>query len=1023
MPKILGGISTDGYVDAALGFRHGSATTPSWLAGPGTPEGAVSAPVGSMFSRSDGGTDTALYRKETGTGNTGWVATAAAAAAGVTSVDGRTGIVTLADKYVDITGDTMTGLLTAPNLAVGATAPATGALRLTSGTTAVEGIQFGADTNLYRTGAGLLRTDGGLVFGTAPAQSGTIRMSLGQSISMRDSLGSSDFAMLGADASANVYLRGFTTLGIQFKIQNADICSIGSLGLTMTNGSNIIPGTSTGTKIGTGTTQKFAFWNATPIVQPANTSDIRQALLNLGLIATGGANPLDTNGGAVTASTLSSTGVTGANLVSRYTGATTSGAPTSGTFVVGDWIVDRAGALWLCTVAGTPGTWVNGAAGAAPVTSVDGRTGVVTLADKYVDVTGDTMTGTLGVAPVLTSWGANRFGVDSQNTVNVASAESAFAVMGVQARSVKQGAGDLTTSGGVRGLNAIADVDGTGNVTEAIGVLATVRNLNATSTVTSAIGMRVESPGDSANLITNATGVTIKNQGRTGTAAAVGLNVHAQTGAATVNIGAQIGAASQFTLLVSSDANSTTSAGGITFGSSKDTNLYRSAVAQLKTTAELVVAPVITDVGTTSHRGLYVQNQTSNTIDEPGAVSHYGLEISMNKSGAGNAPASAFVGAWAGVGVVGGTASQVTSIIAMRTHSGAVVNSYGINVASQGTSVATTSTGVFIQGAGSGAGTAYGLRVLPQIGSTAGFGVAIAGSLTSTLWVSSDVDGTTSPYGMTFGASRDTNLYRSAADTLKTDDNLHVVGSVGVGTTPTSAVKIAASVSASYPSGGGPLAMSGTMAYTSPTSSTAFVAGASFVANVNVPVGTTYNNTAPESVVALIGDATVTAEGTFTSPVAGVIGIIRKYGEQPVTITRSFFAYGPIVGAGTITSAIGLDIAAQKSAGVTNGYGIYQRGAGDYNVFNGVTQLIGQVQMGDGAHFAIGTATGTKFGLAANNKIGFWNATPVVQNTGWSATAGYTALKAFNPATTTLNEVARVLGTLLDTLKSYGVLG
>lgn len=42
--------------------------------GTGTPEAAVTAPVGTLFLRSDGGASTTLYVKETGTGNTGWVA-------------------------------------------------------------------------------------------------------------------------------------------------------------------------------------------------------------------------------------------------------------------------------------------------------------------------------------------------------------------------------------------------------------------------------------------------------------------------------------------------------------------------------------------------------------------------------------------------------------------------------------------------------------------------------------------------------------------------------------------------------------------------------------------------------------------------------------------------------------------------------------------------------------------------------------------------------------------------------------
>lgn len=42
--------------------------------GTGTPEGVVTANVGSIYLRTDGGTSTTLYVKESGTGNTGWVA-------------------------------------------------------------------------------------------------------------------------------------------------------------------------------------------------------------------------------------------------------------------------------------------------------------------------------------------------------------------------------------------------------------------------------------------------------------------------------------------------------------------------------------------------------------------------------------------------------------------------------------------------------------------------------------------------------------------------------------------------------------------------------------------------------------------------------------------------------------------------------------------------------------------------------------------------------------------------------------
>ncbi|SBT64211.1 hypothetical protein GA0070622_1181 [Micromonospora sediminicola] len=39
------------------------------------------------------------------------------------------------------------------------------------------------------------------------------------------------------------------------------------------------------------------------------------------------------------------------------------GAPTTGTWVTGDAVVDSAGVLWLCTAGGTPGTWTGSAGG------------------------------------------------------------------------------------------------------------------------------------------------------------------------------------------------------------------------------------------------------------------------------------------------------------------------------------------------------------------------------------------------------------------------------------------------------------------------------------------------------------------------------------------------------------------------------------------------------------------------------------------------------------------------------------
>lgn len=67
--------------------------------------------------------------------------------------------------------------------------------------------------------------------------------------------------------------------------------------MKLVDAATIQVGSTTGTKIGTATTQKLGFFNATPVVQPSSTTDLRQALINLGLYATGGASPLNLNGG------------------------------------------------------------------------------------------------------------------------------------------------------------------------------------------------------------------------------------------------------------------------------------------------------------------------------------------------------------------------------------------------------------------------------------------------------------------------------------------------------------------------------------------------------------------------------------------------------------------------------------------------------------------------------------------------------------------------------------------------------
>ena len=60
-------------------------------------------------------------------------------------------------------------------------------------------------------------------------------------------------------------------------------------------------------------------------------------------------------------------GLTGAVAATRYVGGTALTAPTTGTFAVGDFVITQAGSIYICTGAGSPGTWsaVSGGAGGA----------------------------------------------------------------------------------------------------------------------------------------------------------------------------------------------------------------------------------------------------------------------------------------------------------------------------------------------------------------------------------------------------------------------------------------------------------------------------------------------------------------------------------------------------------------------------------------------------------------------------------------------------------------------------------
>jgi hypothetical protein len=82
--------------------------------------------------------------------------------------------------------------------------------------------------------------------------------------------------------------------------------------------------------------------------------------------------PVTSGVSALEASVLKLDGSTGASNSFRFVGATSSGAPSSGTYAANDIALDLTGNWWLCTTAGTPGSWTEMSGGGSG--SVNGVT-------------------------------------------------------------------------------------------------------------------------------------------------------------------------------------------------------------------------------------------------------------------------------------------------------------------------------------------------------------------------------------------------------------------------------------------------------------------------------------------------------------------------------------------------------------------------------------------------------------------------------------------------------------------------
>ncbi len=191
-----------------------------------------------------------------------------------------------------------------------------------------------------------------------------------------------------------------------------------------------------------------------------------------------------------------------------------------------------------------------------------------------------------------------------------------------------------------------------------------------------------------------------------------------------------------------------------------------------------------------------------------GTINSYGLDVLNNTDNSGAGTATAYgINAYAGgastgtnaeylYGIRGGASAVLTGGVTMAVgvrgevasflFGGTITEGAGLqghlNLTGGGT--LTDGYGLHIQSASISSSTItsnYGVFVEAQTNGTSDYGVAIEAADTQTLWLSSNANNTTASAGIAFGSSRDTTLYRSDVATLATDGTLKVGNTTNAG--------------------------------------------------------------------------------------------------------------------------------------------------------------------------------------------------------------------------------------------------
>jgi len=330
---------------------------------------------------------------------------------------------------------------------------------------------------------------------------------------------------------------------------------------------------------------------------------------------------------------------------------------------------------------------------------------------------------------------------------------------GMQVDPIKN---DATATNGFYGIKVLPTISGSGQVSSSLIGIQTSWSIGGSTVGSGGLGygMLVAAPTASKlNVVSTAYGINIGNQGNTniGTAS-YGLYVADQTTAGGPNeYGIAIAGADTYALWVGSGGDYADAANGITFGQTVGTsaNLYRSADNTLKTDGNLYIAKHAAIGSTTSGPQDTQVLRVMDTITVScgaGSICAGIMNIAQTQT------ASSYnYGIYSKAGAITGAATAVYDFYAqnpMASSGGSFVSAYGMYINSI-TTGSSTNVGLYIADAGN-----YSL----QLGG----------------------NGFSASSGITFGSDgSEANLYRSAAHTLTTNDNLIVAKHMALGSSGT----------------------------------------------------------------------------------------------------------------------------------------------------------------------------------------------------------------------------------------------